>query len=322
MKAFVHLLRREFWEHRGAFLTLPLGLGAFGIFFAILAYLLARIGIAKIDGDEFVMERAGEAIRSLDPVQLDAAWDSYLIGGTALFNVILVFVIFFYMLGALHDDRKDRSILFWKSLPVSDSATVFSKLVSGGLIGPLCWVAAIAVTQVVFMLLTTLVFWLHDIPVWQYLWSPADPLRVWLLLIGACFVQVLWQFPMWAWLLLASAFTKSGRPFLWAVLPWILVGTMHSWVNLAQTFKPDFSVLIMAVNRLFGGALPTSFQIDDDGVNVGGLDISDRGVDMTQFGWASLAERFADPSLWTGLVFGAVCIAAAIWIRRYRDENV
>ena len=33
----------------------------------------------------------------------------------------------FYCLDALHGERRDRSILFWKSLPVSDLTTVLAK---------------------------------------------------------------------------------------------------------------------------------------------------------------------------------------------------
>src|SRR5688500_3753928 len=37
-------------------------------------------------------------------------------------------IAFFYGLDALHGERRDRSILFWKSLPVSDRTPVLSKV--------------------------------------------------------------------------------------------------------------------------------------------------------------------------------------------------
>ena len=51
-------------------------------------------------------------------------------------NIVLGVVVFFFCLGALFDDRKDRSVLFWKSLPISDQATVLSKVAMALVVAP------------------------------------------------------------------------------------------------------------------------------------------------------------------------------------------
>src|SRR3546814_20822192 len=63
------------------------------------------------------------------------ALDVAMYSAMGLLVVVLGFVVFFYCLGALYDDRRDRSILFWKSLPVSDASTVLSKVFSAPAIG-------------------------------------------------------------------------------------------------------------------------------------------------------------------------------------------
>ncbi len=320
MKAFAYLLRREFWENRGAFLTLPLGIGGFIVFITLLALIFLTTTIAKIDGEQFVLSKFVAEIQRLEPDQLGQIHNLNLFGSAALFHMVLLFVVFFYMLGALYDDRRDRSILFWKSLPVSDSKTVLSKLVAGSLLAPALWVGAIAVTHLALMLIATVVLWSSDVPVYQHLWGPADPLEMWLFLLAAYVVQAFWMLPIWSWALLASAFARS-KPFLWAVAPPVLLAILHGWFNLTRYFDYDFSIFRMLGNRIIGGAVPTSIRIDDDGVNVGTITFSGEDVAETPISWSGILERFATADMWWGILFGAVCIALAIYIRRHRDET-
>ena len=101
MKAFAFLLRREFWENRGAFLTLPLGIGGFIVFVTLLIVTGAATTINKIDGEKFLLTKAVAEIQQLDAEKLDIIWTLNLFGTAAIFNAVLLFVVFFYMLGAL-----------------------------------------------------------------------------------------------------------------------------------------------------------------------------------------------------------------------------
>lgn len=124
--AFKWLIKREFWENRGGFFWAPVITG--GIFL-VLNLILAVIGsIAarrSMDGGGFVIDDAPEKAHQI----VGGIGDGMLLGGVILACVVLAFVVFFYALGTLYDDRhRDRGVLFWKSLPVSDTHMVLSKL--------------------------------------------------------------------------------------------------------------------------------------------------------------------------------------------------
>lgn len=156
------LIRREWWEHRGSFFTGPLIAG--GIFL-ILTLLMLIIGLILLSKDRTLDGK----INNLDLAQLDqntlaqmvpehlqsyvdAINISLLLAGTWPL-VIFGFAVFFYLLGALYDERRDRSILLWKSLPLSDTQTVLSKLVTALLVAPLSASLVALVTALGFGLL-------------------------------------------------------------------------------------------------------------------------------------------------------------------------
>ena len=221
VKSFAMLLKREFWEHRGAFWTLPLGIGAFFVFVTLAVLTALATVIKEIDGEQFLLTKAVSAIKEIPQDRLDVVWDLNLIGSSAIYHGILLFVVFFYFLGSLYDDRRDRSFLFWKSLPVSDTRTTLSKLVAGSLLAPFLWVVAIALMHLAMMIIISVLFFFSDIPVYEYLWGPADPLNIWVFLLAAYVVQAFWMLPVWGWAILASAYARS-KPFLWAVAPPVL----------------------------------------------------------------------------------------------------
>src|SRR5690606_26540433 len=92
--------------------------------------------------------------------------------------LVLAFVVFFYCLGALYDERKDRSVLFWKSLPVSDAQTVLSKVASAVVVAPVLAVVASLLTMLGFMLMLSVVVLVHGGNPWTLLWGPASPLTI------------------------------------------------------------------------------------------------------------------------------------------------
>ncbi|MEM9532089.1 MAG: hypothetical protein AAGA23_14345 [Pseudomonadota bacterium] len=317
--SFSTLLKREFWEHRGAFWTLPLGIGGFIVFVTIAILTALATVISEIDGEKFLLTNAVARIKEIEPDKLDVLWDLNLLGSSAIYHLVLLFVLFFYFLGALYDDRRDRSILFWKSLPVSDAVTTISKLVAGSLMAPVFWVTAIALMHIAMMIVFSVLFLASDIPVYQYLWGPADPIRMWAYLLVAYFVQAFWLLPVWGWALLASSFARS-KPFLWAVAPPVLIGIVYSWIQ-ATRLRIDWDYWRIIGERLLGGAVPISTDFSDGTVRVGSLRFTDDDVVQAPATWSTLFERFATPDMWWGIVFGVVCLALAIYIRRFRDDS-
>ncbi|MFK7955110.1 MAG: hypothetical protein AB8B96_03370 [Lysobacterales bacterium] len=319
IKSFVVLLKREFWEHRGAFWTLPLGIGAFFVFVTVAALTALVTVIDEIDGEKFLLTKAVGAIREVPPQELEVLWDINLLGVSGIYHLILLFVVFFYFLGSLYDDRRDRSILFWKSLPVSDAKTTLSKLVSGAVVAPIFWVAAIALMHLAMLAIASVLFISSDIPVYEYLWGPADPLKIWGFMLAAYLVQAFWMLPVWGWALLASAFARS-KPFLWAVAPPVLLGIVYEWIKVTQ-LRFDFNYWRILGERLIGGVVPMDFEVENGSVSVGTLNFDGDGITETPATFATIFGRFAEADMWWGIAFGVACIAAAIYIRRYRDDS-
>ena len=259
-------------------------------------------------------------LKDVDLTDLDKIANVALFTITGIFNVALFFIVFFYLLGSLYDDRRDRSILFWKSLPISDAKTVASKLAAATVMAPLLFVFAIALTHMALMIIATFMVWNAGLGAWEYIWGPADPLDVWLLMIGAYAVQALWMLPVWGWLLLASAFAKS-KPFLWAVVPPVMLAIMQSWFNLTRYFRWDDNWVWMVIGeRMLGGVVPLAISIDDNDLQVGREGFNEANNDPL-ITWSGLLERFSDPDIWWGLLVAGIFITAAIWIRRFRDDS-
>ena len=319
IKSFVILLKREFWEHRGAFWTLPLGIGAFFVFVTIASLTALVTVIDEIDGEKFLLSRAIGAIREVSPQEQAVLWDINLLGMSGIYHLILLFVMFFYFLGALYDDRRDRSILFWKSLPVSDTKSTLSKLVAGSIMAPIFWVAAIALMHLAMLAIASILFISSDIPVYQYLWGPADPIKIWGIMLAAYFVQAFWMLPIWGWALLASAFARS-KPFLWAVAPPVLLGIVYQWISVTQ-LQLNFNYWRILGERIIAGVVPMDFEVENGSLSVGTLNFDGDGVTETPATFANIFGRFAEADMWWGIAFGVVCIAGAIYIRRYRDDS-
>ncbi|MFS6583537.1 hypothetical protein WHJ83_14245, partial [Staphylococcus aureus] len=130
----------------------------------------------------------------------------------------------------LYDDRRDRSLLFWKSLPLSDTATVLSKVVAGTVVAPLIALICGVLTGIAMLLLFAITLSFHGVNLWHLL-TYAHPFRVIGNLIGSIPLYALWALPSAGWLLLCSAWAR-GKPFLWAAALPVAVGLMLGWFNL------------------------------------------------------------------------------------------
>ncbi len=117
MKRLNALLRREFWENKGAFRTTPIVIG--GIYIVFL--LMSIFTTAHIDSELYTFREAVRVMANQTPEFRGMVMYQVMLGSSVFFTVVMGFVVFFYLLGSLYDDRKDRSILFWKSLPASDT---------------------------------------------------------------------------------------------------------------------------------------------------------------------------------------------------------
>ncbi len=232
MKQLMILIRREFWENRSTFLVVPAVITGFFLLILLVGAVASSTGAmtVSIDADsqqdiEFLddMLITGHlydyALLQLDSrtmaereMYINAAMQA--LSAPLLFS--LWFVIFLYLLGALYDDRKDRSILFWKSLPVSDAMTVLSKLLTALVIVPGVYLLGVIVLQLSALLFVTLSSFGTDISAFDTVWRPAAVFSTWARYVGLLFFYALWALPFFGWILAVSAYAKSA-PLAWAV---------------------------------------------------------------------------------------------------------
>ncbi|MGK5010617.1 hypothetical protein [Janthinobacterium sp. MDB2-8] len=322
------LLRRELWEHKGMLVWTP---ALIGIVMTVLGTLMAAATIARtkmhtaliVNGEEISWSTVFNT-RTFGPRRtemIDAVANNYTYAAAPLF-LALGFLVFFYCLSALHDDRRDRSVLFWKSLPISDAQTVLSKAAIALLVAPLIVAAAASLTSLALILILSGVLAANGIHVFaELLGSPGlylGPLRV----FGLLPVYCLWALPTVGWLLMVSSWAKS-KVFLWAVgLPLLLL-ILTVWAGKLTQTESDLSWIQMnVIGRALLGTLPGSWYLFEPellpqmhALAAGGSHMT--RIDVFSNSWSSLAL----PAVWLGAAAGAVLIYAAIRLRRWREEG-
>ena len=315
---FKWLLRREYWENRGGFFWGPVIAGAIIVGLNLILAVIGSIAARRSMGSSgFVFDNAdthevGQA--------LGAMGDGMLVGGVIVACIVLAFVVFFYALGCLYDDRRDRSILFWKSLPVSDSQMVLSKLAWALVLAPVLAVAIGLLIGLALWLISALTITVNGVPAAHAVFTQSHPLRI----IGgvlACLpVYMAWALPTIGWLMFCSAAARS-KPFLWAVLVPVLacvvisMTTILPGVDIAHDrvwYTLAYRGLLSAVP---GAWFPTISGVVDTSGAINTPDDLASAINLAR-SW----QAFASADLWIGAVVGIALIAAAIRLRRWRDE--
>ena len=251
---------------------------------------------------------------------LGAMGDGMLVGGVIVACIVLAFVVFFYALGCLYDDRRDRSILFWKSLPVSDGQMVLSKLAWALVLAPVLAVAIGLLIGLALWLISALTITVNGVPAAHAVFTQSHPLRI----IGgvlACLpVYMAWALPTIGWLMFCSAAARS-KPFLWAVLVPVLACVVISMTTILPgvAIAHDRVWYTLAYRGLFsavpGAWFPTISGVVDSSSAINTPDDLAGAINLAR-SW----QAFASADLWIGAVVGIALIAAAIRLRRWRDE--
>lgn len=316
MNRFMALIRREFWENKGAFRTTPLVLGGILIIFSLM--FIATFG--HFDND---FQSLKELIRYI--ANVDSGFRSEIIYAITitimpgLFTFVLAVVVFFYLLGSLYDDRKDRSILFWKSLPASDTLTLGSKLFSAMIVAPLIFWVVYVLTHIVIMLIfSVVVISLGDNP-WTLFLSLGNPFKAWSMVLLSYFTQSIWALPLYGWLMLVSSFAPR-LPLLFAILPPVVLGVLQLWIDFLKTFTLNDNLF-----GLFGQWFANSPLIMSAEENNNAIGAS-LGIPITsdfdhQVSVANMFDRIFSSDMLIGLVIAAVFLGGALWLRRRATES-
>jgi ABC-2 type transport system permease protein len=281
-------VRRELWENRSIFVA---PLAAAGV--AMLGFLLGLFWLPRCMRGQSGMNPAERFLMLVMPY-----------GHTGWLLLVTAFLVgVFYSLDALYGERRDRSILFWKSLPVSDVTTVLSKASIPLVVQPELVVVITVVTHLVMVMISTAVLLLSGInPV--TLWRQLPLFQMELVLLYSVAVLALGQAPLFAWLLLISGWARRTA-FLWAVLPPLAICAIEKIAFNTKHFAHLLGYLITG-----GSANAFNFRTP-----------SGEPVDMHFIPLSQITPgRFlSSPGLWIGLVFAVVFLAAAVRLRRYRE---
>jgi len=315
-QTFKWLLKREFWENRGGFLWAPIITGAIiSVLYLVLAVIgsiagrrSAGRGGLMIDGDPQHMAR-----------NIGAFGDGVLLAGVLLALTVLAFVVFFYALGSLYDDRRDRSILFWKSLPVSDLQMVLSKATWALLLAPIIAVGVGILIGVALWVISALTLTVNGVSAGTAVFTHSHPLKIVGGVLASLPVYILWALPAVGWLMLCSAWARS-KPFLWAVLLPVLASLAISMVRIlpGSTIPVDkvwYALVYRGLLSVVPGAWFPAIGADPTGGReINGPHELASAIDLTT-SW----QAFATADLWLGVTLGLAFITAAIYLRRWRE---
>ena len=309
------LLRREFWENKGSFRTTPMVIG--GIYIAFL--LMSIFTTTHIDSELYTFR---EAIRVMadQPEELRSmVIHQVMLGSSVFFTVVMSFVIFFYLLGSLYDDRKDRSILFWKSLPASDTLTVASKLLAAMIVIPAFFLLTLIVTHVIMAIIGSLMVLSVDGNPWTLFLGLSNPFKAWGMITASWAAQSIWALPLFGWLMLVSAFAPRV-PLLFATLPPLIFAVLQTWIEFLRTFTLKNNIVGVIGEWLFNSPAILTVEVGDGHGEIA------LGVPLTEefdhaVNLANILDRLFSVQMLTGLVVAAVFLAATLWLRHRATES-
>jgi ABC-2 type transport system permease protein len=277
-------VRRELWENRSLYIA-PLATAAVVLF----GFLISTTWLPhKMRG-----------LAALDPAK-QAATVVMPYSFAAFMILLTAFVVgIFYCLDALNGERRDRSILFWKSMPVSDRTTVLAKASLPLLALPLLVYVIIAAIWAVMFLLSTVVL-LGNGSALTALWVHLPLLKMSVALFYGLTTMALWHAPLYSWLLLVSAWARRAT-FLWAALPLLAICFFE-----AAAFRTSHFAHFLGY-RVIGWFKEAFVAEAQSGKPMDPLMSLDPGKFLTA------------PGLWIGLAAAALFLAAAIRLRRNRE---
>jgi ABC-2 type transport system permease protein len=269
-QVYIWSVRRELWENRYLYVA-PLGVGAL----IVVGFLFGQFS------------HTPELLLSEQPYTFAAL----------LLMLTGILTAMFYSLDALYGERRDRSVLLWKSLPVSDLMTVLAKATIPMIVVPLVtWVISVA-TMSAALLLVSLRLMGSGMSAWSHLSFGS---MSWILLYHLVIGHGFWYAPIWGWLLLCSAWSRRA-PYLYATLPLLAVGLVEK---------------IAFGTAYFGHWIMYRFAGDPSGMPTG----NKQPGPMTM---AAMTPRLSDfltgTGLWTGLALCAVLLGITVWLRRRQD---
>ena len=284
------LIRREFWENRAIWM-IPAALGGL----LLLAALFTQVSIPRLTSQQ----------------QSEEAAAAFLVVVGAMFYLVMALYAAWYLLDCLYTDRKDRSILFWKSLPVSDATTVLCKLLVGMIIIPLVYFAAANVTALIAAFILSI---RARASIGSSLWNGDVWWQIQVLWVYVIVTTAVWYLPVAGWLMLLSAWAKRAV-ILWAILPPLLL-------NIFERLFFGTHVVSQIIGRRLTALPQVSFHFSKYmWTNEGGVVDNASGAPVPSV-WHLINPSgfFSSAEVWIGAAIGIALIVVAIQLRMRRSE--
>jgi ABC-2 type transport system permease protein len=351
MNKFLTLIRRDMADNRGALIITPLVIAAILLFVTFFASITghSRFGIDPREFDRAAQLPPGQSQATIDvdgeqvTIRRDGASGHFIITdkdgntktldramspedkrkaakilpfGTAIASAlplgVAAIAILFVLAGGLHDERKDRTILFWKSMPVSDLQTVGAKLVSivgGGFFAAFGIVVVLNLAITIIAVTTLGNLGMGGIDVGAVFMNSAN---MWLVTFVGLLVYIGWALPVYGWMTMVSSYVNK-MPFVAAFAPLIVVPLVYMAIAFrGNENDPILQALWDPISRLIGEPVFTGMKdaISQTHQTTSALPTADI--------LRHLSTSFAQPMFWVGLLVAAGFVYAASEIRRRR----
>lgn len=275
---FEALLRREILEHRNLFVLAP-------AFLAVILFLVP-VWVANQIGPETVSDGISYLAMLFDGLSPLEMAPIFMLGGIP-FMLVLFSCSLIYLLNTLYQDRKDLSVLFWQSMPVSNLKTVLSKIITVGAVAPFFYMAVLFGLYLVMMIWVSILGTSYGIEITGIGYMFMAAVVSLLLLYLSAVVATLWLLPTIGWILLFSAFARR-TPLMWAAGVYIIVGFLEDFL-----FGSQF-----LANWVQSRANPNQYII---------------------FSFGDVIDRVFNYDMLIGIAVGAILITGAVLMRRFID---
>ena len=317
MKTMKWLIKREMWEHKGMLVWAPAVIAALVAVMALVAATFDKN--ISVNGDGSPSQILSVTLEGKVRTQVVETMAQAYMASSAPVLLVLGVLVFFYCLGALHDERRDRSLLFWKSLPVSDAMTVLSKVLLAAVVAPLITLGIGFVLSLLILFIGAFLLLTHGTNVFGELFLTPDLYLTPLRMLGLLPLYVMWALPTVGWLLMVSSMARS-KVFLWAVGTPLVTALLLLWAEKAMHIGINSAWFVSnIVSRLLLSVVPGAWLLFDE-AHIS-MEHTPRRLPVPQTIFSESWATLGNANVWIGVAAGAAMIAVAIWMRRRREEG-
>ncbi len=294
---FKTLMLREYWENRRAIFTTPLVITAASMVLIIIS--MGVLGRAiHIDGESFTLSEVIANMSAHEAQELSDHINHLLLASVAPIMIGVWFCMVFTTLGSLYDERKDNSILFWKSMPISDVQTILSKILTVTVVIPMVAIGFSFIFQIFLLIVGSFHTIGTEYSAWDLLWSSTNLPALVLNEIVYMIMFSLWALPVFAWLMLSSVIAKR-TPLLVATIPVALLALFEGLF-----FHSEYLVRFVGM-RLTGAHILES----NKGFSQNFIDFSPRTT-------LDIIQSATQPAFWVGLGIAAALLCVTVMLRK------